>query len=381
MNPLEERLNRLETRVTRYRNFNVLLCLLLVTVVTVAARDGASTFQAKSIPDSFPMAEARAGVPDTPDRGADVATYSGVLPAGKLSTETQGVIRATGLQIVNSAGQAVIELWPGIAGSGYIAVNSDGKRLVYVGYGVESGDGLITINSTEEKRLIGIGSGSETRHGGIWVRNSNEEVLISMYADETPAIHINKAHKNLAYLGASTPGNGLLSLKNKSGKRLAYMFADEMSGHVNLSNKYDNTIAYLGAYSDYLGANSDGAGVLEIFSKNGTNLITAGSTAADNGLIRLSGSQGALRVELVAENDHGIIRTKDAKVRTLAELKATPTGDGLVRTLSRQGITTWSSDSFSDNAGSTSLKGDMDNDGDIDGDDFLIFSENFGKRK
>ena len=54
---------------------------------------------------------------------------------------------------------------------------------------------------------------------------------------------------------------------------------------------------------------------------------------------------------------------------------------GLFARCHSQGITTWSSNSVQVNTGSTtSLKGDMDNDGDIDGDDFLIFSENFGKR-
>ena len=54
------------------------------------------------------------------------------------------------------------------------------------------------------------------------------------------------------------------------------MFAEDMSGHLQLWNNNDKTIAYLGAHSDYLGAHSDGSGVLEIFSKTGTELITGG---------------------------------------------------------------------------------------------------------
>ena len=120
---------------------------------------------------------------------------------------------------------------------------------------------------------------------------------------------------------------------------------------------------------------------MEINSKTGTELITAGSNTADNGLIRVSNRYGTLGVALVAANEYGIVRTKDAQDRTLAEMTATANGNGLVRTLSPQGITTWSSNSVQVNTGSgTSLKGDMDNDGDIDGDDFLLFSENFGKR-
>ena len=83
----------------------------------------------------------------------------------------------------------------------------------------------------------------------------------------------------------------------------------------------------------------------------------------------------------MAGNEQGYVGIQDNQERLLAELTATAGGDGLVRTLSKQGITTWSSASVQGNTGSTSLKGDMDNDGDIDGDDFLIFSENFGKKK
>ena len=67
MNPLEERLNRLEMRITRYRNFNILLCLLLVTIVSVAATDGISPLQTKSVPDPIAMPKGNVGVPDLPD--------------------------------------------------------------------------------------------------------------------------------------------------------------------------------------------------------------------------------------------------------------------------------------------------------------------------
>ena len=143
MNPLEERLNSLEARVTRYRNFNVLLCLLLVTVVTVAAREGVSPFHAKSAPDPMAMPGANMGVPDSPDRGVPDVMYPEVQAAGKLAAQTQGVIRATGLQIVNGDGQAVVELWPSTDGSGLIFVNSaKDKNLVYIGSST-GGDGLM----------------------------------------------------------------------------------------------------------------------------------------------------------------------------------------------------------------------------------------------
>lgn len=376
MNPLEERVNRLEARVTKYRNFNVLLCLLLVAVVTVAAKEGVSPFSANSIPASVPMPEADVPIAELPDRGADVAMEPEVRSAGKVAAQTQGVIRATGLQIVNSDGQAVVELWPSTAGGGLIFVNSaEDKNLVYIGSSATNGDGLVHINSNDEKNLIGLGSNPDTRDGLIGVRNRNEERLISLNTSEKNGwIRINKTgNENLAYIGAGTQDNGLLSLSNKSGKGLVAMQASEFSGNLWLSNSSDKTIARLGAHSE-------GDGFLKINSKTGTELITLGSNVEDDGLLRVSNRYGTLGFFVVSTELHGYLGIQDSQERLLADLTATTGGDGLMRTLSRQGITTWTSASFQGTTGSTSLKGDMDNDGDIDGDDFLIFSENFGKK-
>lgn len=375
MNPLEERLNRLESRVTRYRNFNVLLCLLLVAVVTVAARDGVSQFQAKSNPGSDPFPDGDVPIPEILGSGVDAVMQREVRSAAKLAEQTYDAIRTGRLDIVNNAGQTVVTLAPSTVGDGLIFVNSEeGKKLVYIGSGSEAGDGLIAINSKNEKRLIGLGSGVATEDGGIWIRNKNEELLIGLNADETPGIHINGADGNLAYLGASTMDNAILGLRNKSGKRLVAMQANETSGNLWLSNSSDKTIARIGAYSE-------GDGFMIINSKTGTELITLGSNTADNGLIRVSNSHGTLGAWIVGADNNGYVGIQNAQERLMAELTATQGGNGLVRTLSSQGVTTWSSASVQGNTGSTSLKGDMDNDGDIDGDDFLIFSENFGKKK
>lgn len=399
MNPLEERLNQLEMRVTRYRNFNILLCLLLVTIVSVAATDGISPFQAKSIPEPIPMPKGDVGVPDLPD---ERIMYPDAGRASKVAAQTYDVIRTRRLEIVNDAGQVVVEMFGSSTIGGHIFVNSpegehtvslvsslihikgaifvgsypqDGdKNLVYIGPSYANDDGLIVVDSKEGKNLITLGSDVETGDGFIGIRNRNEERLLNLFAHaENPRIHINKSgNENLAYLGASALGNGLLSLSNKSGKDMVSIFAEDMSGHLSLRNNNDKTIAYLGTHSD-------GSGVLEIFSKTGTELITAGSNTADNGLIRVSNSYGTLGVWIVGANEHGYVGIQNAQDRLLTELTATTGGNGLVRTLSPQGITTWSSNSVQVNTGSL-LRGDMDNDGDIDGDDFLIFSENFGKR-
>ena len=377
MNPLEERLNRLEMRVTRYRNFNVLLCLLLVTVVTVAAKDGVSPFQAKTVPETTAMPEGDLGVQDLPDRNVPEAPYPDANFAGKVPAQVEGTIRTRRLEIVNGNGQTVVLLASSTTGGGLVFVNTaEDKRLVYIGSSATNGNGLVLVNSTEEKNLISLGSDSEARDGLINIRNRNEERLISLFADETPGIHINKTgDENLAYLGASTMVNGILNLRNKSGKRLVAMQANETSGNVWLSNSSDKTIARLGAYSK-------GDGFLKVNSKTGTELITIGSNTADNGLIRVSNNRGTLGAWIVGANNNGDIGIQDSQERLLAELTATEGGNGLVRTLSPQGITTWSSATVQVNTGATSLlKGDMDDDGDIDGDDFLIFSENFGKKK
>ena len=373
MNSVEKRLNQLETRVTRYRNFNILLCLLLVAVVSVAATDGIPSFQAKSTHDSIPMPKGNVGVPDLPDEDIP-AIIPDADRAGKVASQIQGVIRTRRLEIVNDAGEVVVKLVTSTKGGGLIFVNSaEDKNLVYIGSSASNGNGLVHINSTEEKNLIALGSGRETGHGGIWIKNKNEERLISLYADESPGILINKTgNQLLAYLGADLSSNAHLSLLNNLGKFMVSLATGETAGNLRLSNSNNKTIARLGAYSA-------GDGFLKINSKTGTELITAGSNTYDDGLLRVSNRYGTLGVWIVGAEEHGFVGIQDNRERLLAEMTATVGGNGLVRTLSPQGITTWSSNSVQVNTGS-SLRGDMDNDGDIDGDDFLLFSENFGKR-
>ena len=377
MNPLEERLNRLETRVTRYRNFNVLLCLLLVAVVTVAAKDGASPFQAKSVPEAAAMPQGDFGVRDLPDRNVPEVSYPDENFAGKFPAQTQGTIRTRRLEIVNGDGQTVVLLASSTTGGGLVFVNTaEDKRLAYIGSSATNGDGLVLVNSKEEKNLIALGSDSETGDGRVSIRNRNEERLIRLNTNETSGwIRIEKTgNENLAFLGESTRGNGLLSLSNMSGKGMVSMSAGETAGYLRLLNKSDQMIAYLGWQGE-------GRGLLKINSETGTELITAGSNRADNGLIRVANKFGSLGVYVVGANEHGYIGLENAQDRLLVELTTTEGGNGLVRTLSPQGITTWSSASVQGTTGSSSLRGDMDDDGDIDGDDFLIFSENFGKKK
>lgn len=373
MNPLEERLNQLEMRVTRYRNFNILLCLMLVAVVSVAATDGISPFQAKSATEPIPMPKGNVGFPDLPNEDIPEVMYPDTDRAGKVASQIQSVIRTRGLQIVNDAGQAVVELWPSTNGNGLIFVNSaEDKNLVYIGLSAASGNGLVHINSKEEKNQIELGSNSETGDGRIWIRNRDEERLISLGTSERNGwIRINKTgNENLVHLGEFA-SNGYLRLSDRSGRARVSMQAHETAGYLRLLNN-DETVAYLGA-------DVGGEGLLRINSKTGTELITAGSNTEDDGLFRVSNRYGTLGVYIVGANEHGYVGIQNAQDRLLAELTATAGGNGLVRTLSPEGITTWSSNSVQVNTGS-SLRGDMDNDGDIDGDDFLIFSENFGKR-
>ena len=374
MNSVEERLGKLETRVARYRNFNILLCFLLLAMISVASTEGISPLRIGSFLAPIPKPKADFEIPNAPTEDTPATRHPAAQRSGKATAQTQGPIRTSGLQIVNSTGQAVVELWPSTVGGGLIFVNSpEGRQLVYIGSSASSGNGHVLINTTEENNLIALGSGVESGDGLIGIKNKNGVRLISLDADETPTIFIDNESENLAYLGASTLGTGLLSLSNASGKGLVSMYADETAGNVDLYNNNDQQIAYLGW-------TGEGRGVLRLKSETGTELITAGSNTNDNGLIRVSNRYGTLGAWIVGANENGYIGIQDNRERLLADMTATLDGNGIVRTLSPQGITTWSSNSAQSNAGSTtSLRGDLDNDGDVDGDDFLIFSENFGK--
>jgi hypothetical protein len=79
---------------------------------------------------------------------------------------------------------------------------------------------------------------------------------------------------------------------------------------------------------------------------------------------------------VIASKDQGFVAIQNSQNQIIAKMSATTSGNGIIQTFSPLGIT---SNSVTSATSTSTKKGDLDNDGDVDGDDFLIFSENFNK--
>lgn len=73
MNSVEERLGKLETRVARYRNFNILLCFLLLAMISVASTEGISPLRIGSFLAPIPKPKADFEIPNAPTEDTAVA--------------------------------------------------------------------------------------------------------------------------------------------------------------------------------------------------------------------------------------------------------------------------------------------------------------------
>ena len=129
----------------------------------------------------------------------------------------------------------------------------------------------------------------------------------------------------------------------------------------------------------YVGAATSGHGHFEVNSRNGAQLFYAGANVADNGLLRLSNRFGSPEVVGIAGDNNGFLELKDAQGTSLIGLDSDKAGNGGIWVFSKEGLPIWTS-SAPQPTTSTSLSGDLDSDGDVDASDFLIFSENYGKK-
>jgi hypothetical protein len=373
MSSMEERLRKLEHQVIRYRNMNLFLGLLLIAVFTTAATGNipSANFNVSTANPPTESTMIETGLQHV-DSVVDVAQKPAY--ATKVLAQVQDVIQTRRLQIVNSAGHAVVDLAVSTADDGLIFVNSSqGKTIAYIGSSSTTGNGLVGVNTSEENNLISLGSSSDG-DGYIDIRNRNEERLLSLRTSETDAhLRVSKTGgQDQVFLGGNTNGDGSLFLSNGAGARMISMWGGQISGNMLMYNSADKNIIRLGS-------DSDGKGWLKVNSKTGTELIYAGSNTDDDGLFRVSNRFGVLETYIIGGEDNGLMILRDKNEKPIVYVGANDDGQGLMQTRNPAGILNWSSDAVQ-TSNSSQLRGDMDQDGDVDGDDFLLFTENFGKR-
>ncbi len=266
------------------------------------------------------------------------------LQASTLQTGTLQIVNASGgivaiigsdnvgngiLVIGNAAGEAVAAVSVDQNGNGDIRVIENNATVAGMGVD-EAGNGVIASSNASGSSFTLLGA-DDSGNAGLIVSGSSES--------GTGAV----------ILGLDEAGNGSVSASSASGS-IAVLGVDEAGdAEVLVANRE-------GVLTSVLGVDENGHGVMGILNASGRPIAAMTADGAGNGVLGIEGGKFLAHVDSV--------------------------GNGVAETRGQNEILRWSSEIPSGGGGSgtpSGLIGDLDQDGDVDFNDFLIFTSNFGK--
>ncbi|MDE2832611.1 MAG: hypothetical protein OXN20_21040 [Gemmatimonadota bacterium] len=235
--------------------------------------------------------------------------------------------------------------------------------------------------------------------GILLVGNAASEAVAAISVDQAGNGDISVIENNtsVAGMGADQAGNGLVASSNASGSSFVVLSSDQ-SGNAGL---IVGSSSETGAGAAILGLDEAGNGSVGAVSAAGS-IVGLGVDAAGDAAVLVRNREGVLTSVLgVDENGHGVMGILNASGRPIAAMAADDAGNGVLgieggkflahvdsvgngvaETRGQNQILRWSSEIPSGGGGSgtpSGLIGDLDQDGDVDFADFLIFTTNFGR--
>ena len=186
---IEQRLDTLERRVSRYRSATMVMALLLVAGVTMGQTTRDATFGEVTC--------------------NTLTVVKGFRPVAQLEGWEGG---GGALFIRNAAGTITTSIGQNNAGDGLLSTHSSqGKKLVTLG-ATTGGNAYLSTYSSQGKELV-----------RLWSTTGGNGSL-STYSSQG---------KELVYLGATDGGNGgYFGLSNKTGEEIVQLKADEYGNGV-----------------------------------------------------------------------------------------------------------------------------------------------------
>lgn len=251
-------------------------------------------------------------------------------------------------------------------------VNASGGVVAIIGSD-NVGDGILLVGNTAGEAVAAI-SVDQSGNGDISVIENNAPV---------------------AGMGADQAGNGLVASSNASGSSFAVLSSDQAGNAGLLVGSSSET----GAGAVIVDLDAAGNGSVGAISASGS-IVGLGVDAAGDAAVLVRNREGILASVLgVDENGHGVMGILNASGRPIAAMAADDAGNGVLgieggkflarvdtvgngvaETRGQNEIIRWSSEMAPVGGGTPSgLIGDLDQDGDVDFNDFLIFTANFGK--
>lgn len=241
--------------------------------------------------------------------------------------------------------------------------------------------------------------GSDPAGNGILlVGNAASAAVAAISVDQAGNGDISLIENNasIAGMGVDQAGNGVIASSNASGSSFTLLSTHE-SGNAGL---VVGSSSEMGAGAVILSVDNAGNGSASAVSASGS-IAGFGVDAAGDAAVLITNREGVLASVLgVDENGHGVMGILNASGRSIAAMAADEagngvlgieggkfrahidsTGNGVAETRGQNQILRWSSEIRPTGGGGTpsGLIGDLDQDGDVDFNDFLIFTSNFGK--
>ena len=128
-----------------------------------------------------------------------------------------------------------------------------------------------------------------------------------------------------------------------------------------------------------LGENERGNAYLTMFNSEGNRVVYIGTTVTGNGYFNAYDSEGKINLVAGARGPFGgYVSLRNSSGNRIAYMGSSDQGDGVFNAHNSNGDMTWiNEEPFSS---SSTIKGDLDNDGDVDFADFVTLAKNYGKK-
>ena len=312
------------------------------------------------------------------------------LQAGTLQTRTLQIVNAAGglvaiirsdnvgdgiLLVGNAAGEAVAAISVDQNGNGDISVIEN--NIPVAGMGADqAGNGLVASSNASGSSFVVLSS-DQAGNAGLVVGSSTETdagaVIIDLDETGNGQVRTVSASGSLALLGADDSGNAglIVGTTSESATGAAILGLDEAGNGSVSAISASGSIAVLGVdeagdaevlvanregvLTSVLGVDENGHGVMGILNASGRPIAAMAADGAGNGVLGIEGGKFLAHVDSV--------------------------GNGVAETRGQNQLLRWSSEITPTGGGGTpsGLIGDLDQDGDVDFADFLIFTSNFGK--
>ena len=278
------------------------------------------------------------------------------------------------LLVGNTAGEAVAAISVDQAGNGDISVIENNAPVAGMGAD-QAGNGLVA-SSNASGSSFAVLSSDQAGNAGLLVGSSSETgagaVIVDLDETGNGLVSTVSASGSLALLGTDGSGNAglIVGTASESGAGAAILGVDQAGNGSVSAISASGSIAGLGVdeagdagvlvtnkegiLASVLGVDENGHGVMGILNASGRPIAAMAADDAGNGVLGIEGGKFLARVDTV--------------------------GNGVAETRGQNEIIRWSSEMAPVGGGTPSgLIGDLDQDGDVDFNDFLIFTANFGK--